>query len=87
MIQNVLSESVVIGIITLVFGKILSKMLSIINNKKDSQIKKWSEPPLLSLILFLVGVSIHLVCELMGFNKWYCDKEMKTCVRRLAFLN
>jgi hypothetical protein len=87
MIQDVLTESIVIGIITLILGKILSRILLLINKKKNCLIRKWTEPKLVSLSLFMTGVCIHLLCELFGFNRWYCDKNTMVCVRRLSLLS
>jgi uncharacterized membrane protein SirB2 len=84
--SNIVLESIVVGLITLIFGKIVSKIL-MITNDKHNLVRKWSEPPLVSLILFMTGICIHLLFECVGFNKWYCDRETMTCVRRLSLLS
>jgi hypothetical protein len=83
---KILIESVVLGITTVLIGKLISRILSRVNDDNKTLIKKWSEPYLFGLVLFMTGMCIHLLTELGGFNKWYCDKETKKCIRNLSLL-
>ena len=86
--KTIIIESIIIGIITMILGKIISKILLGINNvDKKNNLPKWQEPRVIEISLFVTGIFIHLLCEYIGINKWYCDKESRKCVRRLGLLN
>ena len=86
--KTIIIESIIIGIVTMILGKIISNILLGINKiDKKKDIPKWKEPRVIEVSLFVTGVFIHLLCEYIGLNKWYCDKETKTCVRRIGLLS
>ena len=88
MTEDIITEAIIVGLITAIIGKLLSKILIKINKldeNKDFQI--WNEPRIIEISLFLTGIFIHLICECMGLNKWYCDKKTRKCVRKIALLN
>ena len=88
MSEDIITESIIVGIITAIIGKLLSKILIKINKLDDNKnFQIWNEPRIIELSLFLTGVFIHLTCEFMGLNKWYCDKKTRKCVRKVALLN
>jgi len=68
-----LFESIIIGIITFIIGILCIKF---IERKEDKNKNKKS----LYFILFLIGFILHFIIELLGLNKWYCDKK---CILRL----
>ena len=83
----VIIESIIIGVVTMILGKIISNILLGINKAdKNKKLPVWHEPRIIEISLFFTGVFIHLVCEYVGLNKWYCDKETKKCVRRIGLL-
>ena len=68
-------ESVIVGIITLIIGNIIFNIsINKHNKKKDENIK---EPYIINLSFFMTGFIAHIILELFGFNKWYCDKKDK----------
>ena len=87
LMKTVIIESIIIGIVTMILGKIISNILLGINKvDKNKKLPVWNEPRVIEISLFFTGVFIHLVCEYVGLNKWYCDKETRKCVRRIGLL-
>ena len=67
-----LIEAITVGILSLIIGTTLSVMAMYSDPSfKISKIDFWS-----SLIItnFLTGFLIHVICGLVGINKWYCKK-------------
>jgi hypothetical protein len=64
-----LTESVIIGIITFVIGTIIFN-LSINKNNKNKP-----KPDGINFAFFTTGVILHILLEFGGFNKWFCDKK------------
>ena len=65
-------EAIVIGIITFIIGKIAFNMTINKSNDKDNE----NKPPYgLDLTFFVTGFLLHFVIEIVGLNKWYCDKK------------
>ena len=77
---KLLIESFVVGIITLIIGSIIFN-LSV--NKVN---KEKSKPYGLNFSFFITGVILHIGLEVLGFNKWYCNKETITRICRLSEL-
>ena len=63
------SEALIIGIITLIIGKIAFN-LTINKKNKDNTEKPYG----LDITLFITGFLLHFIIEMIGLNKWYCDK-------------
>lgn len=65
---NTLVEAIIIGVITLVIGTIAFNLsLNKINNKDE-------KPYSVYLAFFITGFILHFFIEIIGLNKWYCDK-------------
>lgn len=63
-------EAVVVGIITLIVGIIVSKLMEI-GRKKEPDEKDYTIQ--MAAGLFVTGFVVHILCEAFGFNKWYCN--------------
>ena len=63
-----LGEAVVVGSITLIMGK-LGLYLTLTKEEREKK-----EQENLGLVFFLIGFILHFLIELIGLNKWYCDK-------------
>lgn len=64
-----LFELIFIGTITSIIGYIISYITMKINNP-DVKFKHWNS---LILTFFITGILIHLICENLGINKYYCS--------------
>jgi len=76
-------EAIIIGILTLILGKIGFHLSTNKNNRE----KKYKEFPHLGLILFLTGFLLHYLIEFIGLNQWYCDKKCFANINVIAQLN
>ena len=83
--SQLIYEAASVGAITILFGNVVSCVLDFVVLSPKLKMKlpisssrdKFYE---MGIVLFLTGVSIHLFCELMGINKWYC-KNGYACKR------
>jgi uncharacterized membrane protein len=76
-------EAIIIGIITFVIGKICFNMTINKNNSKDEENKI---PYGLDLTFFITGFFLHFIIEIIGLNKWYCDKKCLSGIINLTKL-
>lgn len=71
--MNLLIEAIVVGIILVIVaslvGIIVGKFMSV---ELDEMCKKWNKNHIMEITLFISGVLVHLLCEYLGINKWYC---------------
>jgi hypothetical protein len=73
-------ESSIIGFISWIIGSIIFN-LSI--NKKNKDRKK---PYGIDFAFFSTGLLLNIILELVGFNKWYCDKKIMCGLRNFSKL-
>jgi hypothetical protein len=66
--MHMLFEAFVIGLITLIVGKLGFYLTSTKKPEKDQETSNYD------IILFLIGFVLHFIIEFVGLNKWYCDK-------------
>jgi len=87
-LENILTiktflEAIVIGVITFIIGKIAFNITINKSNNKDEQN---TVPYGLDLTFFITGFLLHFFIEIIGLNKWYCDKQCISGVTNLAKL-
>lgn len=66
-----LIEAIVVGIITVLVGQILSGFYAK-NNDLPEICKSWNKNYVMEKSLFFTGFMTHLLCQVVGINKWYC---------------
>ena len=78
---NTIMEAVVIGFITFIIGHIAFN-LTINKKNKDEKNKPYG----LGITFFITGFLLHFIIEIIGLNKWYCDKKCMSAIRNIAKL-
>jgi len=78
----VIYESLLVGFIVAVIGNISFNL--IINEKKDS---KTNKPKGINLAFFVTGFVLHIILEYIGLNKWYCQRQCTTGLKRFIPIN
>lgn len=70
---QVLVEAFVVGLMTVVFGNLAGLIVApFFKIDLPKQCKDWNKFYVMEISLFLTGFLIHLFCEYVGINKWYC---------------
>jgi uncharacterized membrane protein len=80
--QKTLMEACIIGVITLIIGIICIK----ISEKKEDKQKNTNKSRLY-ISIFVTGFLLHFIIEIIGLNKWYCDKKCMAGIRNISNLN
>ena len=66
-------EAVFVGIVTVVFGSLVSHVAgAMVADAVPPICKNWNKYFVMEITLFVTGVLIHLTLETMQVNKWYC---------------
>lgn len=71
-------EAFLVGILTVIIGSIVGFGFSIINNILQPNLlyntknNDWNKYYIMEQSLFFTGFFIHLLCEYLGINSWYC---------------
>lgn len=80
---KLLFESIIVGLVTLIIGSIIFN-LSI--NKINKNNKDTIKPYGINFSFFITGVILHIGLEIVGFNKWHCNKVCISNICRLSEL-
>ena len=66
--KDLLKELLGVGIIVVVVGLVLHLLSLHLYGPHDL-----NDMRMYVLHLFGIGVAVHLICEMSGINKWYCQ--------------
>ena len=71
--MQLLYEAISVGILVIIMGYLIIYLMKEmkLNMSRDNR---------MTLGFFSLGVSIHLLCEFTGINKWYC-KNGNACLK------
>tara|TARA_B100001758_G_scaffold247390_1_gene265033 strand:+ start:4456 stop:4710 length:255 start_codon:yes stop_codon:yes gene_type:complete len=83
--SQLIYEAISVGVITVLFGNVIACVLdfAVLSPKLKMKLPLRTSRDnfyQMGILLFLTGASIHIFCELMGINKWYC-REGFACKR------
>lgn len=68
-----LLEAIIVGIIVVILGTIISKIFQLLLKTEVPIVcNDWNKYHIMEISLFMTGFATHLVCEILGMNKWYC---------------
>jgi hypothetical protein len=76
-----LSESFFIGFICFIIGTVIFNFT--IDKTKEHKTQKSQT---IGIIFFITGIMLHILLELGGFTKWYCEKKMICGYNNLALI-
>jgi len=80
--MKILIEALSVGVLTVIVGSLVSYMLSkVFSNNLPKICKRWNKNHIMEISLFLTGFAIHILCETLGINKWYCVKG-NACINK-----
>lgn len=75
--MNLIKEAIFVGIIIVLIGTIIGYIMRIYFSQNLPDIcKEWNKNHIMEICLFLTGFFTHIVCELIGINKWYCKNSV-----------
>ena len=72
--MKLLVEASIVGIATIIVGSIVGFIIGkcfSINLPKIC--KSWNKNYIMELTLFFTGFFLHIICEYLKINKWYCN--------------
>ena len=77
-------EAILVGILMVIVGSFVGVGFSIINRQLQPSKKisdtNWNKYFVMEQSLFFTGFFVHLLCEIVGINKWYCKNGYATLV-------
>jgi cytosine/uracil/thiamine/allantoin permease len=78
--RDLVFEAIIVGILTIIFGYLAGYMTMYTIELYDKDVKslpqeckKWNKHNAMEISLFLTGFLLHVVLDIFGTNKWYCD--------------
>ena len=72
-IQKVIVEAIVVGLLLIPMTYIAGIIARLIVQKPSlpDVCSKWNENYIMEVNLFLAGFFFHIICEVIGVNRWY----------------
>jgi hypothetical protein len=69
--MRLLIEAIVVGVITVLVSQIVTIFYTN-HNELPEICKSWNKNYVMEKSLFFIGFVTHLLCQVVGINKWYC---------------
>ena len=72
--MKLLVEAGVVGIATVIVGSIVGFIIGkMFSTNLPTICKSWNKNHIMEICLFFTGFFLHLIFEVSGANKWYCN--------------
>ena len=73
-ILGIIIEAIVVGILTILVGYMSKYFLDKLYNieEKINIYESWNKNYIMEKKLFITGFLIHIICQILGINTWYC---------------
>jgi len=69
----VLKEAIGVGFLGMIIGSMIGKLLEKVYGISLPKVcNSWNKYYIMEISLFLTNFIIHIFCELVGLNRWYC---------------
>ena len=69
----VLKEAIGVGFLGMIIGSMIGKLLEkVYGIPLPKACNSWNKYYIMEISLFLTNFIIHIFCELVGLNRWYC---------------
>lgn len=80
--RGLVFEAVVVGVLIVIGGSVVAKVLEDYYVTDVPPIcRGWNRYHVMEISLFLTGFFVHIFCEMVGVNRWFC-KYGRACARR-----
>ena len=71
--NTVLKEAIGVGFLGMIIGSMIGKLLEkVYGISLPKACNSWNKYYIMEISLFLTNFIIHIFCELVGLNRWYC---------------
>ena len=72
-VKKLFMEAVIVGLMVVLGGTLVGAIVGpFLRVPLPAKCKKWNTYYVMEITLFLTGVLVHLFCEFIGLNRWYC---------------
>jgi len=68
--MNVISESFFVGIGLIILGLLIYWLIMTFVRKSTPSM---TDALWMALVFFLSGFFFHIICQIVGINRWYCE--------------
>ena len=80
--KSLFVEASLVGVLVLIVGSVVGFVVGrFASVDLPAVCKKWNKYHAMEISLFLTGFFVHIICEYVGLNRWYC-KNGRACKKK-----
>ena len=80
--KSLLVEAIFVGVLVVIVGTVVGYVVGrFASVDLPAACKKWNKYHAMEISLFLTGFFVHIICEYVGLNRWYC-KNGRACGKK-----
>ena len=80
--KSLLVEAIFVGVLVVIVGTAVGYVVGrFASVDLPAVCKKWNKYHAMEISLFLTGFFVHIICEYVGLNRWYC-KNGRACKKK-----